>query len=249
MTRRVLFLTGGSRGIGAGLVVAAARAGFDVAFTYRSQKDAADAVIARAAAEAPEATVRAWALDVRDGAAVEAVGDAVLDAFDRVDVVVANAAITKVGLAFSTSDEDWNEVIDTNLTGAFRVTRQFLPAMLAQRWGRFIYISSVAANGMSGDPAYCASKAGLVGLSKAIAKEYGRKGITSNTVSLGLFETEMSDAGLSASNRTFYQTWSPAGRPGRLDEVASTVLHLASDASAFINGQVIGLDGGLDWYP
>lgn len=246
--RRVIFVSGGSRGIGAGIVIAAARAGFDVAFTYRSRASAADEVVRRAKDVAPKRIVRAYELDVRDGAAVERVGDRIVDELDSVDIVVANAAVTKVGLAFSTSDEDWNEVIDTNLTGAFRVTRQFLPSMLARRWGRFIYVSSVAANGMTGDPAYCASKAGLLGLSKAIAKEYGRKGITSNALMLGLFETEMTREGLSEDNRGFYQTYCPVGRPGRIDEVSEAVLYLSRDAAGFVNGQTIGLTGGLDWY-
>lgn len=217
-------------------------------FTFRSRAADAEAVVRRAADAAPAAKVRAWQLDVRDGAQVEQVGDEVLDAFDAVDVVVANAAVTKVGLAFSTSDEDWQDVLDTNLTGAFRVTRQFLPSMLARRWGRFIYMSSVAANGMTGDPAYCASKAGLLGLSKAIAKEYGPKGITSNALMLGLFETEMVADGLSAKNRGFYDTYCPVGRPGRIDEVCEAVLYLARDTAGFVNGQTLGLTGGLDWY-
>lgn len=245
---RVMFISGGSRGIGAGLVIAAAKAGFDVAFSYRSRGDAAAEVVRRALEAAPERKVQAYELNVRDTAAVERVGDAVLDTFDSVHVVVANAAVTKVGLAFSTTDEDWNEVLDTNLTGAFRLTRQFLPSMLAQRFGRLIYMSSVAANGMSGDPAYCASKAGLLGFSQAMAKEYGRKGITSNALMLGLFETEMTANGLSDKNRGFYDQYCPVGRPGRIDEVSAAVLYLARDEAGFVNGQTLGLTGGLDWY-
>jgi 3-oxoacyl-[acyl-carrier protein] reductase len=247
MSRRVLFITGGSRGIGAGVVAAAARAGYDVAFTYRERRDAADAVIAAARAECPGARCQAYQLDVRDSAAVERVGDAVLEAFDTVHVVVANAAITHAGMAISTADEEWRAVLDTNLTGSFFVARQFLPAFLANGFGRFIFMSSIAANGMSGDVAYSASKAGMLGLSSALAKEYGRKGITSNALLMSLFETEMTLKELSAKNREFYEAHCPAGRIGQVGEVAAAVLFLASDGASFVNGQAIGVTGGLDW--
>ena len=247
MSRRVLFLTGGSRGIGAGIVAAAARSGYDVAFTYRERRDAADRVVAAANAESPEARCVAYQLDVRDSDAVERVGDAVLDTFDTVHVVVANAAVTHAGMAISTADEDWRAVLDTNLTGSFFVARQFLPAFLANGFGRFIFMSSIAANGMSGDVAYSASKAGMLGLSSALAKEYGRKGITSNALLMSLFETEMTLKELSAKNREFYEEHCPAGRIGQVDEVAAAVLFLASDGASFVNGQEIGVTGGLDW--
>lgn len=246
--RRVMFVSGGSRGIGAGIVVGAARAGFDVAFTYRTRGDAAAEVVQRAQAARRGARVRAYELDVRDAAAVERVGDQVIDDLEHVDVVVANAALTKVGLAVSMSSEDFREVVDTNLTGAFLVTRQFLSSMLAQRWGRLIYVSSVAAHGMTGDVGYCASKAGLLGLSKAMAKEYGRKGITSNALVLGFFETDMSAESMSDENRSFYARYCPAGRAGRIHEVAEAVIYLAGDTGAFVNGQELALTGGLDWY-
>ena len=247
MSRRVLFITGGSRGIGAGVVSAAVAQGYDVAFTYRERREAADAVIARAKAACPAARCEAFQLDVRDSAAVERVGDAVLDAFDTVHVVVANAAVTHAGMAISTADEEWRNVLDTNLTGSFFVARQFLPAFLANGFGRFIFMSSIAANGMSGDVAYSASKAGMLGLSSALAKEYGRKNITSNALLMSLFETEMTLKELSAKNREFYEEHCPAGRIGNVAEVAATVLFLASDGASFVNGQAIGVTGGLDW--
>jgi NAD(P)-dependent dehydrogenase (short-subunit alcohol dehydrogenase family) len=246
---QVMFVTGGSRGIGAAIVLEAARAGHDVAFTYRARRDAADDVIRRAREIAPERRIVAYELDVCDSAAVERVGDQVLEDFDRVDVVVANAGITKVGLAISMADADWDEVIKTNLTGAFYVARQFLPNFLARRRGRLIFVSSVAANGMSGDIAYSASKAGLVGMAKALAKEYGPKGITSNALVLGLFETDMTANDLSADRRGFFMEYCPAGRVGQTSEVAAAVLYLASEAGGFVNGQTLSLTGGLDWFP
>lgn len=247
MSRRVLFITGGSRGIGAGVVRAAAAHGYDVAFTYRERQDAAEAVTAAVRAESPDARCLAYRLDVRDSAAVEAVGDQVVDDLGAVHVVVLNAAITHAGLAFSTGDEDWRAVIDTNLSGAFFVARQFLPTFLANGFGRFIFMSSIAARGMSGDAAYSASKAGMLGLSGALAKEYGRKGITSNALLMSLFETEMTLKELSQQNRDFYEKHCPTGRIGQVSEVAAAVLFLAGDGSSFVNGQEIGVTGGLDW--
>lgn len=247
-SRRVMFITGGSRGIGAGLVQGAAASGFDVAFTYKERRDAADDVIRRVAAASPGVRCQKYQLDVRDSAAVERVGDQVLDEFGDVHVVVANAAVTCAGLAVSMGDDEWQGVLDTNLSGAFYVARQFLPALLANGFGRFIFISSIAARGMSGDVAYSASKAGLLGLSAALAKEYGRKGITSNALLLSLFETEMTEKELSAEKRDFYTRHSPVGRAGHVSEVAAAVVYLASDGAAFVNGQEIGVTGGLDWF-
>lgn len=246
--RKVLFLTGGSRGIGAGVVLGAAAAGYDVAFTYRAQREAAERVLARAAELAPEARCRAFPLDVRDSGQVESVADQVLEDFPSVHVVVSNAAITHAGLAFSTQDSEWREVLDTNLTGAFYVARQFLPTLLANRFGRLIFVSSIASKGMAGDVAYCASKAGLLGLSAALAKEYGRKGITSNALLLSLFETDMTERELSAEKRDFYAKHCPVGRVGRVSEVAAAVLYLASEEAGFVNGQELGVTGGLDWF-
>ena len=246
--RKLMFITGGSRGIGAGLVLGAAAGGYDVAFTYRERRDAADQVVARARELAPAARCRAYALDVRDSAAVDRVGAAVQEDLGNVYAVVANAAVTCAGLAASTTDEDWDGVLRTNLTGAFYVCRQFLPEMLAERSGRLIFISSIAARGMAGDAAYCASKAGMLGLSAGLAKEYGRRGITSNALLLSLFETEMTERELSAEKREFYAKHCPVGRVGKVDEVAAAVLYLASEGGAFVNGQELGVTGGLDWF-
>jgi 3-oxoacyl-[acyl-carrier protein] reductase len=243
----VMFLTGGSRGIGAGVVAEAARHGYDVAFTYRDRRDAAERVIAGVGDASPDARCAAFQLDVRDADAVERVGDQVLETFETVHVVVANAAITHAGMAISLADEDWHGVLDTNLTGAFFVARHFLPAFLANGFGRFIFMSSIAAKGMSGDVAYSASKAGMLGLSGALAKEYGRKGITSNALLMSLFETEMTLKELSGKNREFYEQHCPAGRIGQVSEVAAAVLFLASDGASFVNGQELGITGGLDW--
>ena len=245
----VIFVSGGSRGIGAAIVLAAARAGHDVAFTYVSNRDAAEGVAAQARQIRPAGRYQFYQLDVADSAQVETVGDQVVDEFETVDGVVANAGINRNNLVVSMSDEEWRSVIDTNLSGAFYVCRYFLPTFLSNRAGRFVLISSLGATGVSGQANYCASKAGLLGLSASMAKEYGRKGITSNVVSPGFFDTDMTRDGMSASNRDFWIQYCPLGRLGELPEVAELVTFLMSPGAAFINGQELRVNGGLGWAP
>ena len=138
-------------------------------------------------------------------------------------------------------------MIDTNLNGAFYIIRQFLPVFLANRKGHFVSVSSIAKDGISGQANYSASKAGLIGLSGTIAKEYGIKGITSNVVVPGMFETDMVKETLSDNLRKFWLLHNPMKRMGHLDELAEVALFLGSDAASFVNGQVISVTGGLDW--
>ncbi|NUQ72530.1 MAG: SDR family oxidoreductase [Polyangiaceae bacterium] len=245
----IFFVTGGSRGIGEAIVLEAVRQGHDVAFTYVHNGDRARAVVEQAKAIAPKSKCRAYALDVRDSSAVEEVGDRVLDEFDTVDAVVCNAGVNLNGLAAQMPDDDWKLVIDTNLTGTFYVCRQFLPTLIANRFGRIIMVSSLGKDGVTGQANYCASKAGLLGLSSALAKEYGRKGITSNVVVPGFFDTDMTRDGMSESNKEFWLKYCPLGRMGELPEVAKVVLFLASDGASYVNGQAISITGGLDWAP
>ena len=245
----VFFVTGGSRGIGEAIVLDAIREGHDVAFTYLHREEQALEVLERARRLRPEGKRRAYQLDVRDSTAVEKVGDEVLDEFETVHAVVANAGVNVNNLAVSMSDEEWRTVIDTNLTGSFYVCRYFLSTFLGTGFGRIILISSIGAHGVSGQANYAASKAGLLGLSAALAKEYGRKGITSNVVVAGFFDTDMTREGMSESNRSFWLQYCPVGRVGELGEVSRAVLFLASEAASFINGQAIGVTGGLDWAP
>ncbi|PWU11187.1 MAG: 3-ketoacyl-ACP reductase [Terriglobia bacterium] len=245
----IFFVTGGSRGIGRSIVLEAVRAGHSVGFTFHKQEQCASAVVQEAKHIRPEARCQAFPLDVRDAAAVEKTGSRFAEEFGGVDVVVPNAGINSRNLLFSMSDEEWDDVIRTNLTGAFYVCRQFLPAMLANRFGRFILVSSLAHNGMSGEGHYSAAKAGLHGLSGTLAKEYGRKGITSNVIVPGFFDTDLTRGSLSQVNQEFWIQYCPLGRIGDLPDVARTVLFLASEAASFINGQIIPITGGLDWAP
>src|SRR5204862_5467341 len=183
----------------------------DVAFTYVQNAAKAVEVEERARLLRPGARCKSYRLDVGCSLQVETVADAVLDDFDSVDVVVCNAGINKNNLVVSMSDDEWESVINTNLSGAFYLCRQFLPTFLANRFGRFILISSLGATGVSGQANYCASKAGLLGLSATLAKEYGRKGITSNVVSPGFFETDMTRSSMSDANREFWMKFCPLG--------------------------------------
>lgn len=245
----IFFVTGGSRGIGESIVLEAARAGHDVAFTYVSTPDRAQSVIQRAREISPKGRFFAYRLDVRDPAAVEEVCDLALDDLGTVHALVANAGVNRNGLAVSLSDEDWKTVIDTNLTGSFHVCRQLLPAMMANKFGRVVFVSSLGRGGVTGQAAYAASKAGLLGLSSTLAKEYGRKGITSNVVVPGFFDTDMTREGMSDANKEFWLRYCPVGRMGELSEVAKVVLFLASEAASYVNGESISITGGLDWAP
>ena len=203
---------------------------------------------ARAAREG--ARVRHWPLDVRDAAAVDAVADEVAGEFDGVWAVVCNAGVNLNGLAYSVSDEDWRTVIDTNLTGTFHVCRAFLPELVANKGGRILVMSSITAGGASGQAAYAASKAGLQGLALTLAKEYGPKGITTNVVVPGYFDTDMTRGeAMADSLRDFAVSYCPLRRLGELDELARTILFLAGDGAGFINGAVIPVTGGLGWAP
>ncbi len=243
------FVTGGSRGIGAGIVEGAVAAGHDVAFTYVANPEAAERTRAKAAALRPGAQVRAYKLDVKDSAAVEAVADQVLEDFETMHVIVNCAGVNKDNLVISMADEEWREVMATNLDGPFFVCRQFLPTLLANKFGRIINISSIQHEGGTGQANYAAAKAGLHGLTKTLAKEYGRKGITSNVIVPGFFDTDMTRETMPQVNKDYWKMYAPVpkGRMGKVEEAAALVNFLASEQAAFINGEVIALTGGLGW--
>ena len=243
------FVTGGSRGLGAGVVLAAIREGHDVAFVYLSNHEAARSVERQAAELRPGARCVGYQLDVSSAEQVEVVGDQVLDDFETIEVVVNCAGINSDNLVVSMSDEEWSRVIGTNLNGTFFVCRQFLQSMLASRFGRIVNVSSVQHNGGSGQANYAASKAGVHGLTKTLAKEYGRKGITANVVVPGFFDTDMTRETMSQMQKDYWAAYCPMpkGRMGKVSEFASTVLFLASPGGGYINGQVITVTGGLDW--
>ena len=245
----IFFVTGGSRGLGEAIVLEAAKQGHDVAFTYNKGADQAKKVLALAKDLAPKSKVRAYQCDQRSSANLEEVGDRVLDDFGDMNVVIPNAGININGLAANYDDDDWKTVIDTNLSGSFYVVRQFLGTMVANRFGRIVFVSSLGAYGVTGQACYATTKAGLMGLSQSLSKEYGRRGITSNVVAPGFFDTDMTREGMSDFNREFWTKYCPLGRIGEPKEVASVVMFLASEGAAFVNGQTINITGGLDWAP
>ncbi len=224
-------MTGGSKGIGHGIAAQLARAGHRVSATYRSGEVPTD--------------VLGVQCDVTDPSQVEAAFTQVESALGNVEVLVANAGITRDTLLMRMSDEDWDQVIATNLTGAFRVARRAARPMIRGRFGRIVFISSVVGQmGSAGQVNYAASKSGLVGMARSLARELGSRGVTANVVAPGFIETDMT-AELGEGLVKKYAEQIPLGRLGSVADIAGTVEFLASDAASYITGAVIPVDGGL----
>lgn len=231
MTPRTVLVTGGNRGIGRAIAQSFLDAGHRVAITSRD-------------GSGPEGAL-AVAADVTDSASIDAAFTTVEAELGPVEVVVANAGITRDTLLMRMSEQDFSEVVDTNLTGAFRVAQRASKGMLRAKWGRVVLISSVV--GLYGGPGqvnYSASKAGLVGIARSITRELGARGITANVVAPGFIETEMT-AELPEERQKTYLTGIPAGRFARPEEVAGAVRFLAGPDAGYISGAVIPVDGGL----
>ncbi|PGH41112.1 3-oxoacyl-[acyl-carrier-protein] reductase [Micromonospora sediminicola] len=228
---RTVLVTGGNRGIGLAIAQAFAKQGDRVAVTYRS-------------GEAPEGFFGVRC-DVTEADSVDAAFAAVEAELGPVEVLVANAGITDDTLIMRMSDEQFTRVVETNLTGSFRVAKRASTKMLRARWGRMIFISSVVGlYGGAGQVNYAASKAGLVGVARSITRELGSRNITANVVAPGFIDTDMT-AALPEERRTEYRKAIPAGRFAEPEEVAAVVTWLASDAAGYISGAVIPVDGGL----
>jgi NAD(P)-dependent dehydrogenase (short-subunit alcohol dehydrogenase family) len=219
----VALVTGGSRGIGAAIAERLRADGFTVATLGRNGNGA---------------DVRA---DVADPASVQAAFDDVRERFGPVLILINNAGVTADGLAIRMPDDDWTRVVDTNLNGAFHCTKRGLEDMLKARWGRIVNVSSVVAERANpGQANYVASKAGLLGFTRVVAREMGKRGITANAITPGVIETDMT-----AELNGDLAGAVPAGRIGRPDEVAAAVSFLVSDEAAYINGATLAVDGGL----
>jgi 3-oxoacyl-[acyl-carrier protein] reductase len=244
-----VFVTGGSRGIGREIVLKFVNEGHHCAFTYVANKAAADKVLAEAKESRPQAVVKAYALDLKDSPAIEAVVERAIGDFENIDAVVNNAAVVRNNAAALMSDDEWNEVIQTDLSGPFFVIRSFLMHMLSNRSGRIINISSLAQDGTSGQANYAAAKAGLIGLTKTLAREYGAKGITTNVVTVGYVETEMTRDHLADKLHDIWMQYCPMKRIGTAAEIASLVHYLTTPEAGFINGEVIRVSGGLTYVP
>jgi len=228
---RTVLVTGGNRGIGLAIAQAFAKQGDRVAVTHRSGNPPADLFGVRC--------------DVTDTAQVDAAFSAVEAEFGPVEVLVANAGITQDTLLMRMSEEQFTDVLNTNLTGAWRCARRAATRMVRGRWGRMIFISSVVGlSGGAGQVNYAASKAGLVGVARSITRELGSRNVTANVVAPGFIDTDMT-AVLSDERKAEILKSIPAGRMASADEVAGVVTWLASDAAGYISGAVIPVDGGL----
>ncbi|GAA1601271.1 MULTISPECIES: 3-oxoacyl-[acyl-carrier-protein] reductase [Kribbella] len=228
---RSVLVTGGNRGIGLAIATAFKEAGDQVAVTYN--------------ASPPPEGLLGVKCDITDQAQVDAAFDTIAEQQGPVEVLVANAGITRDTLLLRMSDEDWDQVVQTNLTGSFRVARRAAKGMLRLRKGRIVFISSVV--GLLGSPGqvnYAASKSGLIGMARSIARELGSRGITANVVAPGFVETDMT-AVLPEETQKQYLSQIPLGRFGLTSEIANAVRWLSSDEAGYITGAVIPVDGGI----
>ncbi|MDY6905513.1 MAG: 3-oxoacyl-[acyl-carrier-protein] reductase [Thermodesulfobacteriota bacterium] len=242
-SKRIVVVTGGARGIGRAICLAFADAGFHVYFNYQADADAAAETETLVRKRGGQAT--AMRVDVADETAVKTFFKDIVAASGRVDVLVNNAGITRDGLIAMMKEADWCDVLDVNLKGAFHCIKAVSRQMIKQRYGRIINISSVVGvSGHAGQANYAASKAGLIGLTTSAAAEFASRNITVNAVAPGFIDTDMTK-GFSEKARTQLVEKIPLGRMGTPDDVAPMVVFLASDAAAYITGQVMHVNGGI----
>jgi 3-oxoacyl-[acyl-carrier protein] reductase len=240
---RAAIVTGGSRGIGRAIARELAARGASVAFSFTKSRELADQLVAEIEREGGRAL--GCQADVTDFAAAEAMVKSVKSEFGSIDYLVNNAGITRDRLIMMMTQEDWDAVLDTNLKGVFNITKPAVSVMVRQRRGAILNIASISGIvGMAGQTNYSASKAGLIGFTKALAKEVGRRNITVNALALGLIETDMT-AALPDEYKQKMLEQIPLGRYGTVEEVARVAAFLLSDDARYITGQVIQADGGL----
>jgi 3-oxoacyl-[acyl-carrier protein] reductase len=242
LTQQIAVVTGAGRGIGRAIALKFAAAGADVVCVSRTVENSE-----KVAAEVRALGRRAWALavDVSDPAAVAAAAEKILAEAGRVDVLVNNAGVTKDGLLMRMSEADWDTVLNTNLRGAFLLTKAFTRAFLRQRSGRIINVASVIGLiGNAGQCNYAASKAGLIGFTKSVAKEFGSRGVTCNAIAPGFIETDMT-AVLDPKLKEALLKQIPLGTLGQGEDIAEAALYLAGPGGRYVTGQVLTVDGGM----
>ena len=239
---RIALVTGASQGIGRACALELARAGATLAVTDINEVKLADVAAEIQVAGGQAATFR---LDVSSQESIEAGAKAVLERFGKVEILVNNAGITRDGLILRMKRADWDLVLDINLTGAFLLTQALLSPMLKNRWGRIVNMASVVGRaGQAGQVNYAASKAGLIGLTRSLAREVASRGITVNAVAAGFIETPMT-AVLSEQQSAAMLAQIPLGRRGTAEDIAQAVKFLASDAASYITGHVLDVNGGM----
>ena len=242
-TGKTAVVTGGSRGIGRAICLELARGGANVMLCYAGNEQAALDTVA--ACEALGAKAAAMRCDVSKTDEVKALVDAALQQFGRIDILVNNAGITRDGLLMTMKEDAWDQVLDTNLKGAFLTMKAVARTMMKQRYGRIVNLSSVVGlHGNAGQVNYAASKAGVIGMTKSLAKELASRGVTVNAVAPGFIDTDMTAALPQAARDALLPTI-PTQRLGAAEEVAQAVAFLASDQAAYITGQVLAVDGGM----
>jgi 3-oxoacyl-[acyl-carrier protein] reductase len=243
LTGRVALVTGGGRGIGRAIAQALAESGATVTVNYKGNAAAAEETVAAIAAAGGKAA--AMQADVSDSADAERLIKATLEAHGKLDILVNNAGITRDGLLMRMKDEDFDAVLATNLRGVFLCTRAALRPMTKQRWGRIVNLSSVIGLiGNAGQANYAAAKAGIIGFTKATAREIASRNVTVNAIAPGFIETEMTGV-LGEETRKAILEQIPLGRFGRPEEVAALVCFLASEAGGYLTGQTFAIDGGM----
>ena len=242
LTNQIAVVTGAGRGIGRAIALKFAAEGADVVCVSRTQENSE-----KVAAEIRALGRQAWAhaVDVADATAVNATAEKILVECGRVDILVNNAGVTRDNLIMRMSDAEWDTVLDTNLKGAFLVTKAFSRALIKQRSGRIINVASVIGLiGNAGQCNYAASKAGLIGFNKSVARELASRGITANVLAPGFIETDMT-SGLKEELRAGVLKQIPLGSFGQPDDIANAAVFLASPAARYITGQVLAVDGGM----
>lgn len=243
LTGKVALVTGGSRGIGRAIVQALAESGADVAFTYRSRKEEADSLVVELQSKGRKAI--AIQSDAANTTQSNDVVQSVIKEFGKIDILVNNAGITKDGLLMRMSEQDWDDVITTNLKSVFNFTKASIRQMMSQQSGKIINIASVV--GVVGNPGqanYVASKAGVIGFTKSIAKEIASRNVQVNAIAPGFIETEMTEK-LNEKQKESILGIIPMKRMAKPEEVASVVCFLASDGANYITGQTLCVDGGM----
>lgn len=242
LVNQIAVVTGAGRGIGRSIALRFATAGADVVCLSRTVENSE-----KVAAEVRAFGRNAWAIavDVSDAVSVQAAAERILSEAGKVDILVNNAGVTRDGLLMRMSEADWDSVLNTNLRGAFLVTKAFTRSFIKQRSGRIINVASVIGLvGNAGQSNYAASKAGLIGFTKSVAKELGSRGITCNAIAPGFIETDMT-ASLTAAQKEAITKQIPLGSLGRAEDIAEAALYLAGPGGRYVTGQVLAVDGGM----